>query len=78
MRGTQWAQLTVSKHIMGHESNSVKIAQVRRALESLNTRKATGCDNLPARVLKPGAAKLTLQLAFTILARKRWEVNSTC
>ena len=37
------------------ESNLVNQVRVRRALESLNMRKASGCDNLPAKVLKYGA-----------------------
>ena len=41
------------------ESNPVNEAQVRRALESLNTRKSTGRDNVPSRV---DAAKLALPL----------------
>ena len=46
------------------ESNPVNQAQVRKALESLNTRKASGYDNMPARVLKYGAEKLAIPLAI--------------
>ena len=45
------------------ESNPVNQAQVRKALELLNTRKASGYDNMPARVLKYGAEKLAIPLA---------------
>ena len=45
------------------KSNPVNQIQVRNALESLNTRKASGRDNLPARVLRYGAEKLAIPLA---------------
>ena len=45
------------------ESNLVNQVQSGKALESLNVRKASGCDNLPARVLKYGAEKLAISLA---------------
>ncbi|RMX48368.1 hypothetical protein pdam_00016303, partial [Pocillopora damicornis] len=43
--------------------DSLNQVQVRNALESLNTRKASGRDNLPARVLRYGAEKLAIPLA---------------
>lgn len=45
------------------KSNPVNQVQIRNALESLNTRKASGCDNPPARVLKYGVEKRAIPLA---------------
>ena len=45
------------------KSNPVFQVQVKNALESLNTRKASGSDKLPARVVKYGAENLATPLA---------------
>ena len=60
------------------ESNPVNQAQVRKALESLNTRKASGYDNMPARVLKYGAVKLAIPLANlynSCITNRQWPNN---
>lgn len=60
------------------ESNPVNQAQVRKALESLNTRKASGYDNMPARVLKYGAEKLAIPLANlynSCITNRQWPNN---
>ena len=61
------------------ESNPVNQAQVRKALESLNTRNASGYDNMPARVLKYGAEKLAIPLANlynSCITNRQWSNNS--
>ena len=58
-------------------NDPVNKVQARRALESLNA-KASGCDNLPARVLKYGAEKLALPLANlynSCITKHQWPSN---
>ena len=60
------------------ESYPFNQAQVRKALESLNTRKASGYDNMPARVLKYGAEKLAIPLANlynSCITNRQWPNN---
>lgn len=60
------------------KSNPVNQVQVRNALESLNTRKASRCDNLPARALKCGAEKLGIPLANlynSCIINRQWPSN---
>ena len=57
------------------KSNPVCQVQVKNALESLNKRKASGCDNLLARVLKYGAEKLAIPLANlynSCITNRKW------
>ena len=57
------------------KSNPVFQLQVKNALESLNTRKASGCDNLPAKVLNYGAEKLAIPLANlynSCITNRKW------
>ena len=57
------------------KSNPVCQVQVKNALKSLNPRKASGCDNLPARVLKCGAEKLAIpwaNLYNSCITNRKW------
>ena len=49
------------------EVKPVTQGQVLAALESLNTNKATGCDNVPSKVLKIAADRHELAKPLTIL-----------
>ena len=44
------------------EFQPVNKAQVQSALEALDTKKATGCDSIPIKVLKIGAKELAIPL----------------
>lgn len=52
---------------------SVMQGQVKTVLESLDTNKATGCDGIPAKIMKIGAEELSQPLAnlFNSCIRKR-------
>ena len=52
---------------------SVTQGQVKTVLESFDTNKATGCDGIPAKIMKIGAEELSQPLAnlFNSCIRKR-------
>ena len=52
---------------------SVRQGQLKTVLESLDTNKATGCDGIPAKIMKIGAEELSQPLAnlFNLCIRRR-------